>query len=61
MPRRTGAKPISPFLAVSILAVAVKRNEPISDVIYDEAFDALNTLLEQANDQRYPDQKEEEE
>lgn len=52
---------MSPFLAVSMLSMAVKRNQALTDQQYDEAHDALVALLEEANNQRFPEVNHEEE
>jgi len=51
---------MSPFLALAMLVMAVKKNMPITDEQYDEAYDALVAVLEDANNQRYPANEEEE-
>lgn len=48
---------MSPFLAVSMLTMAVKRNTALTDAQYDEAHDALVELLESANNQRFPEEE----
>jgi len=52
---------MSPFLAVSMLSMAVKRNTALTDKQYDDAHDALVELLEEANNQRFPDEPHDEE
>lgn len=44
---------MSPFLAVSVLTMLVKRRIPCKEEVYYEAVDALIQLLEESNDEKY--------
>lgn len=44
---------MSPFSAVSVLALFAKKAIPLTRRVYDEAWDALTSLLEKASDEQY--------
>lgn len=45
--------PLSPYLACSLLSMFIKNRAPLSEERFDECFDALVALMEEANDHKF--------